>query len=239
MYRYTVDNAVTYTSEDLVLFRESPFACWMERLTLENPDHGIPPDLDAQPPGNSLKPQDELAETLRALAQEGERLFYEGDIATAIDAACRSEGGQLRYVDLEQYQVRRRRPLHIQYRDAAFYTNPAPSSGGLLIGFALKLLERHVQTGLSIDSVEGISQLAELMQSTNQARLDGIRGNGLDERMLDPVLLEQYQHQVRGRARSFRGTTHISVIDRRGNLASLTASNGEGCGHMLGDTGIM
>jgi gamma-glutamyltranspeptidase/glutathione hydrolase len=181
----------------------------------------------------------ELAETLRALAQEGERLFYEGDIATAIDAACRSEGGQLRCADLEQYQVRRRQPLHIQYRDAGFYTNPAPSSGGLLIGFALKLLERHVQAGLSIDSVDGLSQLAELMQSTNQARLDGIRRNGLDERMLDPVLLEQYRHQVSGRARSFRGTTHISVIDRRGNLASLTASNGEGCGHMLGDTGIM
>ena len=66
MYRYCVDNAVTYTSEDLVLFRESPFACWMERLTLENPDHDIPPDLEAQPPGSSLSPQDELAETLRS-----------------------------------------------------------------------------------------------------------------------------------------------------------------------------
>ena len=55
MYRYAVDNAVTYTSEDLVLFRESPFACWMERLTLENPDHGIPPDLHSEPPGNSIE----------------------------------------------------------------------------------------------------------------------------------------------------------------------------------------
>ena len=43
MYRYSVDNAITYSSEDFVLFREAPFACWMERLTLENPDHGIPP----------------------------------------------------------------------------------------------------------------------------------------------------------------------------------------------------
>ena len=66
MYRYAVDNAVTYTSEDLVLFRESPFACWMERLTLENPDHGIPPDLHSTPPGNSMERQDELAETLQA-----------------------------------------------------------------------------------------------------------------------------------------------------------------------------
>lgn len=44
MYRYSVDNRIVYTPEDLVLFRESPFASWMERLTLENPNHGIKPD---------------------------------------------------------------------------------------------------------------------------------------------------------------------------------------------------
>jgi len=66
MYRYSVDNAVTYTSEDFVLFRESPFACWMERLTLENPDHGIPPDLGSVPPQDSIERQDDLADTLRA-----------------------------------------------------------------------------------------------------------------------------------------------------------------------------
>ncbi|MEP4148241.1 MAG: hypothetical protein ABJL54_13560 [Halioglobus sp.] len=66
MYRYRVDNAVTYTSEDFVLFRESPFACWMERLSLENPDHGILPDRHSKAPSNYMQRQDELAETLRA-----------------------------------------------------------------------------------------------------------------------------------------------------------------------------
>ena len=66
MYRYSVDNAITYTSEDLVLFKESPFACWMERLTLENPDHGIPPNADSTIPRDSMEPQDDLADTLRA-----------------------------------------------------------------------------------------------------------------------------------------------------------------------------
>ena len=47
MYRQSTDKAVTYTADDIVLFRESPFAAWMERLTLENPQHGIPPDLPA------------------------------------------------------------------------------------------------------------------------------------------------------------------------------------------------
>ena len=31
----------------------------------------------------------------------------------------------------------------------------------------------------------------------------------------------------------------MSVMDNRGNVAGLTASNGEGCGHMIPDTGVM
>ena len=64
MYRYSVDNAVTYTSEDFALFRESPFACWMERLALENPDHGIPPDVGSVEPRNTVERQDEIYDTL-------------------------------------------------------------------------------------------------------------------------------------------------------------------------------
>lgn len=48
MYRYSIDNVLTYTSEDFILFKESPFASWMERLTIENPDHGILPDLSGE-----------------------------------------------------------------------------------------------------------------------------------------------------------------------------------------------
>jgi gamma-glutamyltranspeptidase/glutathione hydrolase len=44
---------------------------------------------------------------------------------------------------------------------------------------------------------------------------------------------------VHGHPLATRGTTQISVIDRWGNAASLTLSNGEGCGHVLPGTGIM
>ena len=70
MYRYSVDNAVTYTSEDFVLFRESPFACWMERLSLENPDHGIPPDVGSLPPRDTIERQDDMADTLQTEGQD-------------------------------------------------------------------------------------------------------------------------------------------------------------------------
>ena len=70
MYRYSVDQAITYTSEDLVLFKESPFACWMERLTLENPDHGIPANTGTSTPRDTMEPQDDLADTLRAESKD-------------------------------------------------------------------------------------------------------------------------------------------------------------------------
>ncbi len=66
MYLYSADSTVIYTPEDLSLFRESPFACWMERLTLENPDHGIAPDKGSTPPRERGERQDDMAETLRA-----------------------------------------------------------------------------------------------------------------------------------------------------------------------------
>ncbi|HHJ16874.1 MAG TPA: Gamma-glutamyltranspeptidase [Gammaproteobacteria bacterium] len=181
----------------------------------------------------------QLADTLQALSEEGERLFYEGEIAAQIEAACHDGGGHLTRKDLAAYQVKRREPLHLLYRGADFYTNPPPATGGLLIGFALKLLERLAPDGIAIDNPDGITLLAEIMRVTNQARLDHIATDSLDHGLLDPELLQQYRQQVMTRTRAWRGTTHISVIDRAGNLAALTTSNGEGCGHMLSDTGIM
>ncbi|HCD56119.1 MAG TPA: hypothetical protein DEQ90_11900, partial [Halieaceae bacterium] len=64
MYLYSVDRTLTFTSEDMVLFKESPFACWMERLTLENPAHGVAPDAGSAPPGDSARRQDAVAELL-------------------------------------------------------------------------------------------------------------------------------------------------------------------------------
>lgn len=79
MYRYNVDNAVTYTSEDFVLFRESPFACWMERLTLENPEHGIPADAGSLPPVDSTERQDDMADTLRAEGKDVRLIDWDAD----------------------------------------------------------------------------------------------------------------------------------------------------------------
>jgi hypothetical protein len=92
MYRYSIDQHIIYNSEDLVLFRESPFACWMERLTLENPSHGIPVDdrphaFDVAEPAENV-----LAQTLRLEGKDVIAIDSETDEAmrrTATLAAMR------------------------------------------------------------------------------------------------------------------------------------------------------
>lgn len=180
----------------------------------------------------------QLADSIEALSREGDRLFYQGEIASQIEAACTSSGGHLRKADLQQYQLIHRQPLRIPYRGLELFCNPPPSSGGILLGFALAMLERLAPGSCRIDTTEGLTLLANVMQQTNEFRLHA-DFETLNREDFDHELLDQYAALVRRRKNAFHGTTHISVIDRYGNVASLTSSNGEGCGHMLGDTGIM
>ena len=65
MIRHSINNTVIYSPDDIVLFRESPFAAWMERLTLENPRHGIPPDIHTTASKDTESTQATLVATLR------------------------------------------------------------------------------------------------------------------------------------------------------------------------------
>jgi gamma-glutamyltranspeptidase/glutathione hydrolase len=59
------------------------------------------------------------------------------------------------------------------------------------------------------------------------------------ERLLGADTVREWQQALQLNSLFSRGTTHISVADRAGNIASLTASNGEGCAYVLPGTGIM
>jgi gamma-glutamyltranspeptidase/glutathione hydrolase len=128
----------------------------------------------------------------------------------------------------------------VRYRDAIIHTNPPPASGGLLIAFGLELLSAWgPHDGHSEDPVY-LERLARVMEATQEARVAATAADGeILGDVLDPNLVERYRRSVLGRQRLTRGTTHISVIDEGGNLASLTVSNGESCGHVADGTGIV
>jgi gamma-glutamyltranspeptidase/glutathione hydrolase len=189
-----------------------------------------------------LLQQPQFADFLEALAVEGSDWFYRGEIAQIICDLNAREGGQLTFQDLSNYQVILRDPVHIHYKHHHVLTNPPPSCGGTLIAFALNLLESCNINHGEFGSQSHLQALAEAMRLTNQARfevlLDSHREASL-RRLLDADLLRQYRTEIAGSLRVSRGTTHMSVMDGQGNVAGMTVSNGEGCGHVVPDTGIM
>lgn len=185
----------------------------------------------------------DLAHTLKLIVNQGAAAFYEGAIAQQIDCDCRAAGGYLTLADLQQYRVIERQPLSLSYRNAIFLTNPPPSSGGTLIGFALKLLEQLDLAPTVSGSAQHLAQLSQVMALTNRARRDGF-----DARLYDPDVAEAflsqghlspYQQTLSDRVNRLGSTTHISVIDAEGNAASVTTSNGEGSSYVIPQTGIM
>jgi gamma-glutamyltranspeptidase / glutathione hydrolase len=169
--------------------------------------------------------QKDLADTLELIADKGAKVLYEGELAAAISDHVRANGGCITREDLAQYRVIRRRPVRAEFCGDEYLSNPPPSAGGILISYGLPLLE-ELGPG-EPGTAEAIDHLARVMREQAHARIDartvtgGLAG-ALEERA----------------AVVSRGTTHISVIDGKGNAVALTASTGAGSGIVVPGTGI-
>lgn len=185
----------------------------------------------------------QLADTLDVLAVEGEDLFYRGEIAAMFDATAAHGGGILTRSDLERYEVVVREPLSVDLGTSRVALTPAPSAGGMLVAFGLTLAQACDWLNADAVPVDRALHLIDIMRATSVARVEATDSDGYDwpdaEKLLNPIWLEQWTAELRQRRRAWRGTTHMSVIDASGNLASLTTSNGAGCGEIVGQTGIM
>jgi gamma-glutamyltranspeptidase / glutathione hydrolase len=191
---------------------------------------------------------DDLAGTLEWLAAEGAETFYRGELGRRVAGAVRERGGRVTESDLAAYRVIQRRPVRAAYRGTEFVSNPPPSSGGLLIAFALRVLDR-LGPMPSRGSAEAIAALTEAMRETARVRrgsfvADLYRG-GATRRILADDRVEDAARAVRERtqapvheATGVPSTTHISVVDGDGNAASLSASTGCGSGLFVPGTGI-
>jgi gamma-glutamyltranspeptidase/glutathione hydrolase len=81
----------------------------------------------------------DLATSLRAIARDGARAFYEGRIAQRIEAAVAAGGGPLRASDLARWSGPRWvAPISAAYRGVVVYEMPPPNQGVLALQ-ALKL----------------------------------------------------------------------------------------------------
>lgn len=173
----------------------------------------------------------DLAETFGWLSEDGPRLFVDGPVGQEIVRQCQEDGGHITLEDLKSYEVKRRNPLWHVVGDHHVALNPAPAASGPLIAFTFALL---AQSGGR--AARTPVQIARAMDRSNQ-----VRTNLIDQGILDipDDVLQRHLQEMRRHASAPRGTTHISVIDRAGNAAAATVSNGEGNGRMVGDFGFM
>jgi gamma-glutamyltranspeptidase/glutathione hydrolase len=191
----------------------------------------------------------EMADALERFAGEGAEPFYTGETARKVVEWIRDRGGTLGMDDLAAYEPVERRPVTARFRGYEVLTNPPPSSGGILIGYSLGLLER-------LGERSGVEQIVAATEAANARRTpdfpEGLHDEGYVKTFLGADL-DGLAERIRGGewvgghggaggpldpTDRLGSTTHIAVMDGQGNCASVTCSNGTGSGIVVPETGV-
>jgi gamma-glutamyltranspeptidase / glutathione hydrolase len=183
--------------------------------------------------------QPELARTLELVASRGARAFYTGAFAAQLVASVRRDGGIWANADLTGYHVVERAPITLKYRDATLVMAAPPSSGGVVIGEALRILE-----GYELASLEVADRHHLMIEALRHAYRDRAEFLGDPDFVSIPVQQLLSADYAAGQRTSIRvdratpsetlrpaftgeestSTTHFSVLDRDGNRVGATLS---------------
>ena len=245
---YLIEPAVSLARNGIELTPEQAYLHGILDLILRHTDEGrviYGKGANRLVAGDTLVMED-LAQTLESFSERGTEDFYRGQLAQELVSHLRKHGGAITARDLAEYRTIRRRPVRSGYLGHEFDSNPPPSSGGVLIGYGLRLLEGLGGSGEQ-GSAEAMTALVEVMREQARARDRafgrGLYRGGLARRLYTESAVREALERMGGRApapeaASPRGTTHISVVDERGNAAALTVSTGSGSGVIVPGTGI-
>src|SRR3954454_16318251 len=167
----------------------------------------------------------EMSDALERFAAEGAEPFYRGDIAERVCDWVRERGGTLGMDDMAAYEPIERRPVEARFRGYDVLTNPPPSSGGILIGYSLGVLER-------LGERSGVEEIVAGTEAANARRTDDFHEGLHDEEYVKLFLaadLDEVAERIRagecvgghggagGPADRLGSTTHLAVLDTEGN----------------------
>lgn len=216
-------------------------------------EHYYQADGTPKPIGTLLK-NPRMTTTLKRLAAEGPKAFYEGDIAEAMVARVREttrNPADLTLKDISAYRAKERDPICAPYRQYKVCGMPAPTSGGIGVIQTLGLLEKFDLPNMEPWSAEAVHLFVEASRLVYADRavyiadpdFSPVPEKGLIDRaylaeraaLIDPagrIARAQAGKPPQkgafnyGPGRDFErpSTTHISVIDEDGNAVSMTSS---------------
>lgn len=184
--------------------------------------------------------QADLGRSLAAIAAGGARVFYNGEIAAAIDAAMKDAGGFLARRDLENDRAEWWKPISIRYRDVDVVTASPPANAFDYL-VRLGVMSRFDNAALGHNSVEYLHRFAETTKHGFWVRLRYAGDPDVAPPPLDRILSEEYWREQAAaidpaKARPFvppgtssgndAHTTHFVVADAEGNVVSATQTLG-------------
>jgi len=201
--------------------------------------------------------QEDLSETLSMIAEKGSEGFYQGNFAQKIVDNIQKNGGIWETYDLANYEIIEREPIFIDYKGVKITSVPPPSSGGVVLGQALNILEKFHLT--RYDSATRKHIIIESMRRAYRDRAAYLGDSDFIYIPVDRLLDKNYAEGLaltididRATPSSELGsiataenvgtnTTHFSVVDRDGNMVSSTLSINLpfGSGFVVEGTGII
>lgn len=189
-------------------------------------------------PGDTWK-QPDLAKTLQRIQHRGKDGFYAGRTAELIADFMAANGGIITREDLEAYDAVEREPIRGTYRGFDIVSMPPPSSGGVILVEMLNILEGFELSEIGHNSALYLHLLTESMRRAYADRAQYLGDPDFNEGMpLERLTSKQHASNLRGSislteasvsdpqtfAQRYESdqTTHFSVVDKDGNMVSLT-----------------
>jgi len=198
--------------------------------------------FDGKPPtAGQLVRLPDHARTLRAIAESEGEAFYRGEIAEAIDAAARADGGSLRSSDLKDHRTLEVDPISVDYRGTRLHEIP-PNGQGLAALVALGILRHFDLPDLKPDDPASLHLQIEAVKlgfaDAHRHVADPRHVDRSPEELLAPDRLRRLADTIDPKqAQAFDagipkpgGTVYLSTADSEGRCVSLIQSNYTGFG---------
>ncbi len=202
--------------------------------------------------------QKDLANTLKRIRDLGQKGFYEGETARLLVAEMSRGKGLVTLDDLKNYQAKERAPMLIPYKGYTIETMALPSSGGIIIAQAMKMIEGRDIAGMGFQSAAAVHLMIE---AERRAYADRAEYMGDADFVKVPVKRLTSDSYIKERISDFdpnkagssemtqagkinpesEETTHLCVTDKDGNAVSVTTTlnGGYGSKTVVGGAGFL
>lgn len=186
--------------------------------------------------------QQELANTIRRIADQGRDGFYKGITADLIVKEMNKGNGIISYNDLENYKAVWRQPVTGYYRGHKIICMAPPSSGGPALVALLQSVAQYPlgKWGFQSDSAVRVMVEAERRIYADRAKYLGdpdfirvpvkeLTDSIFNSERLKAVNLTKATKSSDVKAVKFQGyeseeTTHFNIVDSEGNAVSITTT---------------